>query len=918
MRDLLAFLISALLTCGPALAGSAPGYPVFPGFAPSNAVTAGSLDPLDGRETTFGLDPTGNSDTSAAVASLCAQAAANVQRHVTITSGTYNAATLTAAPCANVIPIGQGQFLASYRQWVFDPSLPSAGPPSPSVTPSMLPTFNSAKNPVVVLMGDSTCVDLPGANTVAGTEYLAADLTAKIRRDNAGRGVTIYNRCIGGQTWSSAHGTPTTNLPPWYLNSSSPWFTTYVAPLAPDLIIWDFSTNDAAALQSTQNASANMRATLALAKALPKVPDMIFVTGLMNSKVDPTRSAQTYQEYSEWVDGVVRSYATKNGYGLLDNGRQFDKATGFDPLDEALGCQVSTCPSTTLTPSSWPFVWPAATRDFSAQFVSNGDYAGFWNSLTSITFTLGQDPGNALILTNSGGYLAYQVIADNANNVSVPLTVATYPAGYPNAGQPIPVASSNGAGNAEIDISERTDGYGTHLTLVYSTIPVLNTLIDHAGGLFTPTVTLAGTVSDNVFVHNLTISFPQLYMPTLTDLELCGSSTLGSQFGGNGCPHFASRGNRNITIPVIEANTIGVNAPMLGTADNKLINGSHVLDQHNENISAHNNLASVPCTDKWFMSESFMAVRVACQRLTVGAPPGYQYYLSLSQFGTASALTAAQFTELQQTIEGPGIADLSWGTSGASPVHVGVWVQVNNAGAYDFVLKSNTGAGVRTFMHEVTLPANVWTYVSFAVPGDQASPGSWSSAHGASTGLVLGISAGCGTTWQTATLDAWQFASAALCTANSFPIAANTGAYIWMTGATLIKGGYDVPVAARAFGETLALAQRYFWKTFSNGVAPAQGAGLAGSFNISNPIAVGEPSGYIAAPVTMAAVPMCTTYNPSAANANWRDVTASADVVASVDPATAIGTRGLLLATSGTVTTLGDVLAIHVACDVGF
>ena len=60
--------------------------------------------------------------------------------------------------------------------------------------------------------------------------------------------------------------------------------------------------------------------------------------------------------------------------------------------------------------------------------------------------------------------------------------------------------------------------------------------------------------------------------------------------------------------------------------------------------------------------------------------------------------------------------------------------------------------------------------------------------------------------------------------------------------------------------------------------------------------------------------PTVTTYNPSAANANWRDVTGSADIAATVDPSTAIGPTGVEV-TSASVATQGHNLCIHAVLD---
>lgn len=119
------------------------------------------------------------------------------------------------------------------------------------------------------------------------------------------------------------------------------------------------------------------------------------------------------------------------------------------------------------------------------------------------------------------------------------------------------------------------------------------------------------------------------------------------------------------------------------------------------------------------------------------------------------------------------------------------------------------------------------------------------------------------------------------------------------------------------FAEELAQCMRHFQSSFPYGTAPAQSAGVAGSISTKNPIALGDPSAFVEFEPPMRVAPTVTTYNPSAGNANWRDVTAAADATVSVDPGTSIGPSSVLIVTSGTVTTLGDVLCIHYSADAG-
>lgn len=65
----------------------------------------------------------------------------------------------------------------------------------------------------------------------------------------------------------------------------------------------------------------------------------------------------------------------------------------------------------------------------------------------------------------------------------------------------------------------------------------------------------------------------------------------------------------------------------------------------------------------------------------------------------------------------------------------------------------------------------------------------------------------------------------------------------------------------------------------------------------------------------MRASPTITTYNPSAANANWRNVTGAADAVVNVDPAAAKGTTGVFIGEQTTAPVAGSSYCIQAAAD---
>lgn len=139
--------------------------------------------------------------------------------------------------------------------------------------------------------------------------------------------------------------------------------------------------------------------------------------------------------------------------------------------------------------------------------------------------------------------------------------------------------------------------------------------------------------------------------------------------------------------------------------------------------------------------------------------------------------------------------------------------------------------------------------------------------------------------------------------------------YVEIDEVQLEIGGNVTTFDRRPFSVGLSECQRFYWKSFPYGTAPAQSGGVTGAITVKNPIALGDPSAYVQYPSRMRTTPTITTYNPSAANANWRDITAGSDATVSVDPSTTKGDSGVLIATSGTVATLGDILAIHLQAD---
>lgn len=119
------------------------------------------------------------------------------------------------------------------------------------------------------------------------------------------------------------------------------------------------------------------------------------------------------------------------------------------------------------------------------------------------------------------------------------------------------------------------------------------------------------------------------------------------------------------------------------------------------------------------------------------------------------------------------------------------------------------------------------------------------------------------------------------------------------------------------FALELLLCQRHFWKTFKYDVAPAQNAGSPTADHQWGAQRAGAASnfGFLPFPVVMRSAPTITFFNPSAANAQARDLDAAADCSSTSGSGTV---RGMRFTTVGNASTaIGNTLAFHATADAG-
>lgn len=352
--------------------------------------------------------------------------------------------------------------------------------------------------------------------------------------------------------------------------------------------------------------------------------------------------------------------------------------------------------------------------------------------------------------------------------------------------------------------------------------------------------------------------------------------------------------------------------------DNLLQNGDMLIDQRFAGASVTVSTGTTPLgVDRW--SGSFLTSTSGAgdptmqQQAASSGIVGFVKSIIVTSNATPSTTnpTTLRF-ELQQRIEGSDIEDLAFGTASPKTITVSGWIKTSLTNATFGVALLNS-ANNRSYVTAQTIPtAATWTYFSFTTVGD--ATGTWLNTPG-TIGLrvVLTLTRGPGgygtaNTWQAGGLDT---------TSAQTNFTDTAGATVETTGWKVERGSVATSFVADPTAVAITKLQRYYRKSFPIATAPAQSAGVAGAVVVNNPIALGQPGTYVAFNPAMYASPTIVTYNPSAGNANWRDVTAAADVAVSVDPATAKSTTGVNIATGGTVTNIADTLAIHYSADAG-
>ena len=271
-----------------------------------------------------------------------------------------------------------------------------------------------------------------------------------------------------------------------------------------------------------------------------------------------------------------------------------------------------------------------------------------------------------------------------------------------------------------------------------------------------------------------------------------------------------------------------------------------------------------------------------------------------------SSIATGDFFSISQRIEGYNFTRIAQRTFTLS-----FWVKAVKTGIY-CVAFTNSGSD-RSYVAEYTINSTAtWEFKTVTVTASP-SAGTWDYTSG--IGIRVRFCLAGGATFQT-TANAWQTGDFH-CTANQVNGLDSTSNTFRLALVQIEGGRVATPFEVSHVSTVLRDCQRYYFKTFAQGTAPAQSAGTTGCLSYRVTTTGVSPSGQkLDFPATMRTTPSTiTTFSTSAASADWYNSTLSS--ASGTPTTTAAGDRGLYVLNPQVAgdSGLGNQIGIHVTCD---
>lgn len=244
---------------------------------------------------------------------------------------------------------------------------------------------------------------------------------------------------------------------------------------------------------------------------------------------------------------------------------------------------------------------------------------------------------------------------------------------------------------------------------------------------------------------------------------------------------------------------------LMGGRRNIIINGAMQVAQRGTSGSISN---AYTC-DRWDLqgSETFSWEQVS------DSPPGFSS--SLKMTNTNNGSSSSTYREFLQRIEGFNMQGWDY-TNSSAFITVSFWAKSSLAGTYGCSFRTSDGTS-KYYSDNFTLEANTWKKHTLTIPGNSSSTINNDNGEGAAFFIIPHY----GTNYANASSNRFWAGNLAD-NLKTYPQnwANTTNATFQITGIQLEMGSVATPFEHRSFGEELALCQRYYFKSYNQGVDP--------------------------------------------------------------------------------------------------
>lgn len=326
-----------------------------------------------------------------------------------------------------------------------------------------------------------------------------------------------------------------------------------------------------------------------------------------------------------------------------------------------------------------------------------------------------------------------------------------------------------------------------------------------------------------------------------------------------------------------EATLSSLNGDCIAGLRNRIINGGMRICQRNASVSVFSlDATGVYTLDRWRAVNNTDGNFTISQSTDVPVDQGFTNSLLVTVGAADTSLAASQRASIQQRIEGYRVADFLYGSVSAKTVILSFWVKASATGSYGLSLRNAGSGATRSYNASYSVnAANTWEKKQIIISGD--TTGTW--ATGSGIGLNVTWSLGSGSSCKGAA--AWQAGDTdGVTTATAAPIG-TASATLALTGVQLEVASQTAtsatPFERRPLAVELMLCQRYYWKSYDQGVAPNAISSNGQFATVSN--AAGLWRITVPFKVTMRDVPaVVNSYSPATGSAGaYRDDNAGLD-----------------------------------------